>query len=44
MLACVADLPPCPLIETLRLDRTFDVVLMASTMLNADTAQDTPSR
>src|SRR6266545_1317215 len=40
MLARVADLPTaCSPIETLRLDRTFDVILLASTMLNTDTVQ-----
>jgi SAM-dependent methyltransferase len=40
MLAHVADLPTARSpIETLRLDRTFDVVLLASTMLNTDPAQ-----
>lgn len=35
MLAHVPDLPTaCSAIETLRLDRTFDVVLLASTMIN----------
>lgn len=40
MLAHVADLPTvCSRIETLRLDRTFDAVLLASNMLNTDPAQ-----
>jgi SAM-dependent methyltransferase len=40
MLARIADLPTvCSPIETLRLDRTFDVVLLASTMLNTEPAQ-----
>ena len=40
MLAHAAGLPTaCSRIETLRLDRTFDVVLLASTMLNTDRAQ-----
>jgi SAM-dependent methyltransferase len=40
MLARVAELPTaCSPIETLRLDRTFDVVLLASTMLNTEPAQ-----
>jgi SAM-dependent methyltransferase len=40
MLARAADLPTvCSPIETLRLDRTFDAVLLASTMLNTDPAQ-----
>jgi SAM-dependent methyltransferase len=40
MLARVADLPSvCAPIETLRLDRTFEVVLLASTMVNTDPAQ-----
>jgi spermidine synthase len=39
MLARNADLPTvCSPIESLRLDRTFDVVLLASTMINADPA------
>jgi SAM-dependent methyltransferase len=40
MLAHLTDLPTaCSPIETLRLDRTFDAVLLASTMLNTQTAQ-----
>jgi SAM-dependent methyltransferase len=40
MLARVADLPTIhSRIETLRLDRTFEVVLLASTMLNTEPAQ-----
>jgi SAM-dependent methyltransferase len=40
MLARVPDLPTCcSPIETLRLDRTFDAVLLASTMINAEPAQ-----
>jgi len=40
MLARVADLPTVrSQIETLRLDRRFDAVLLASTMLNTDPAQ-----
>src|SRR6266545_2925279 len=40
MLARVADLPTvCSPIETLRLDRGFDAVLLASTMLNTEPAQ-----
>ncbi len=40
MLARVADLPTvCSPIETLRLDRRFGVVLLASTMLNTEPAQ-----
>jgi SAM-dependent methyltransferase len=40
MLARVADLPTvCSPIETLRLDQTFDAVLLASTMLNVPPAQ-----
>jgi SAM-dependent methyltransferase len=40
MLARVAGLPTvCAPIETLRLDRRFDVVLLASTMLNTEPAQ-----
>jgi SAM-dependent methyltransferase len=40
MLARMAGLPSvCSPIETLRLDRTFDVVLLASTMLNTEPAQ-----
>ena len=40
MLAHLTDLPAaCSAIETLRLDRTFDAVLLASTMLNTDPAQ-----
>jgi SAM-dependent methyltransferase len=39
MLARVPDLPTvCSPIETLRLDRTFGVVLLASTMINVDPA------
>jgi SAM-dependent methyltransferase len=39
MLARVPDLPTaCSRIETLRLDRTFGVVLLASTMINVDPA------
>lgn len=39
MLAHNADLPTvCSPIDSLRLDRTFDVVLLASTMINADPA------
>ncbi|MBV9449522.1 MAG: class I SAM-dependent methyltransferase [Streptosporangiaceae bacterium] len=39
MLARVPDLPVmASAIETLRLDRTFDVVLLASTMINSDPA------
>ena len=40
MLARVADLPTvCSPIETLRLDQTFDAVLLASTMINVPPAQ-----
>jgi SAM-dependent methyltransferase len=40
MLARVADLPTvCSPIETLRLDETFDAVLLASTMINVPPAQ-----
>ncbi|GAA3113526.1 class I SAM-dependent methyltransferase [Streptosporangium carneum] len=40
MLARVAELPTVRAsIETLRLDRAFDAVLLASTMLNADSAR-----
>jgi SAM-dependent methyltransferase len=40
MLAHLTDLPTaCSPIETLRLDRTFDAVLLASTMLNTDPVQ-----
>jgi SAM-dependent methyltransferase len=40
MLARVPDLPTtCSPIETLRLERTFDAVLLASTMLNTEPAQ-----
>jgi SAM-dependent methyltransferase len=40
MLAHVTDLPTvCSQIETLRLERTFDAVLLASTMLNTEPAQ-----
>jgi SAM-dependent methyltransferase len=39
MLARIPDLPTvCSPIQTLRLDRTFDAVLLASTMVNADPA------
>jgi SAM-dependent methyltransferase len=39
MLAHIPDLPTvCSPIETLRLDRTFGVVLLASTMINVDPA------
>jgi len=39
MLARIPDLPTiCSPIETLRLDRTFGVVLLASTMINVDPA------
>src|SRR5487761_722469 len=39
MLTRITDLPTvCSSIETLRLDRTFDVVLLASTMINSDPA------
>lgn len=39
MLARVSDLPTlCSPIESLRLDRTFDAVLLASTMINSDPA------
>ena len=39
MLACTSDLPTvCSPIESLRLDRTFDAVLLASTMINSDPA------
>jgi SAM-dependent methyltransferase len=39
MLARIPDLPTvCSPIQTLRLDRTFDGVLLASTMVNADPA------
>jgi SAM-dependent methyltransferase len=40
MLAHLTDLPTaCSAIETLQLHRTFDVVLLASTMLNTDLVQ-----
>ena len=40
MLARIPDLPTvCSPIETLRLDRTFDAVLLASTMINVPPAQ-----
>jgi spermidine synthase len=40
MLAHLADLPTaCSPIETLRLDRTFDAVLLASQMLNTEPTQ-----
>jgi SAM-dependent methyltransferase len=40
MLAHLPDLPTaCSPIETLRLDRAFDAVLLASTMVNTDPAQ-----
>jgi SAM-dependent methyltransferase len=40
MLARAADLPTvCSPIETLRLDRVFDAVLVASTMINTEPAQ-----
>jgi SAM-dependent methyltransferase len=40
MLARVPDLPTaCSPIETLRLDRTFGAILLASTMINADPAK-----
>jgi SAM-dependent methyltransferase len=39
MLAHVADLPTvCSRIENLRLDRTFDTILLASSMLNTEQA------